>query len=156
LRSGLYGDHDTDGHVDNLARFYAPGRVLLAWTDIPSNPSYGIVRLAEEALRRGGITHITHLPLPDIPVVVEADKTEEGFRFPIGATLTASYANYIVTNELVIVPAFGAPNEKSDTRAAKIIGEAFPGRRVVPIEGSTEIVMGGGGLHCISQTEFTP
>jgi agmatine deiminase len=130
LGKGLVGD-ETDGHVDNVACFAPDGRVLLAIPDENSDPNYVEMRTNGEWLRAANIDCIP-VPLP---------KSRDG--------LIRSYINFAVTNGGLIIPAFDDP---LDDEAARVIAESFPGREIVQID-ANPIVVGGGGLHCITYEE---
>lgn len=138
LGDGIVGD-DTDGHVDDFARFVGPGRVVCAQEPDAADTNH---RPLAEALRRlrasrdatGRVLEVVPLPMP--PPVVEG-----GDRCP------ASYANFYLANGVVLVPTFGAP---SDERAMAILGECLEGRDVVPI-GARDLVVGLGTIHCLTQ-----
>lgn len=130
LERGLVGD-ETDGHVDNLARFVAPGVVMLAWTDDPADPNREVVADAEARLLAAGLETI-RLPLPE---------PRPG--------LVLSYVNFYVANGATIVPIFEDP---ADEQAAALIARAFPGRKVVQLP-ALDIVCGGGGIHCITREQ---
>ena len=156
LKRGIYLD-ETNGHVDNIFAFSAPGECLLAWCENESDPQYEISAenlaiLEKESDAQGRKFKIRKLILPS-PVTITREESEgvdavagtlprkEGDR------LAASYANFYVVNGGVIFPKFGDPN---DERAQKTLQEAFPARRVVGIY-AREILLGGGNIHCITQ-----
>lgn len=136
LEDGIAGD-DTDGHVDDCARFGADGTLLVAVEtdrgDANFHPlEFNRVRASEWAADRG--VRVRELPMPG-PV------TAGGQRLP------ASYANYLVCNGRVIVPVFG---DRRDGEALRTIQAAHPGREVLAIP-SRSIVEGLGSIHCLSQ-----
>lgn len=157
LPYGIYGD-ETDGHVDNVCAFTAPGEVVLAWTDDPDSPDYDRLRADAEYL--GSVTDaagrgikVRKLLLPREAVrITERDaagfvyEPGEAVRVP-GERLAASYVNFYVTNGGVIVPAFG---DENDGAAAEVLAEAFPGREILPVA-ARAIIVGGGNVHCITQ-----
>lgn len=140
-----FADDETDGHIDNIACFAAPGRVLVG---IPprSHPDRAPV---QEALRRlrtsndaeGRTFEIVELPQPR--------KTRQSWS---GKLLPASYVNFYLVNGGVIMPAFG---DKNDEQARSILVQCFPGRDIMQID-AIDIVQGGGGIHCITQQEPLP
>ena len=140
LGAGIAGD-DTGGHVDDFARFAAPGVVLLAEEKNRKDPNYRPLRQAAERLRRardakGRKLEIIRLPMPQ-PVMFAGER------------LPASYANFYIGTGAVLVPTFNDPNDRV---ALGILGELFPKRRVVGIH-STDFVLGLGTIHCSTQQE---
>jgi agmatine deiminase len=132
LGEGLVNDH-TDGHVDNLARFVGENRLALpeaASRDDPNAAIYADARARAEAF---GVEVVT-LPSPGL---VERD----------GDIVPASYMNFYIGNAAVVVPTYGAANDKA---AVEAIGALFPGRRAVGIR-ADDVLSGGGSFHCISQ-----
>jgi agmatine deiminase len=125
LGRGIAGD-DTHGHIDDLARFVAPGRVLLCQEDDPRDPNHEPLKENLDRLTAAGIAVI---PLP--------------MRVP------ASYANFYIANGTVMVPTF---NDPRDREALGIIAECFPDREVVGIH-SVDLVWGLGTLHCATMQE---
>ena len=144
LKCGLAGDH-TDGHIDNLARFVSSDTVVCAFEEDPDGENYAVLKQNYEILtsstdQNGQPLRVVKLPMPPtIRVAVDGKKQ----------TLAASYTNFLIGNRVVLVPAFGHPN---DERSREILQEQFPDRVVVGID-CTELVYGGGTLHCISQQQ---
>ena len=141
LDRGFDCDH-TDGHIDNLARFVAPGRVLCmtpAGEDDPNAEVLGEIReqLATARDARGRALELVTVPSPG--EVTDADDE----------LLSASYMNYCVTNKGVVVPIFGVAN---DAAAVDTIAACFPSRRVIGLS-ARSILAGGGSFHCITQQE---
>lgn len=140
LAQGIVGD-DTDGHVDNLARFVAPDVAVASFEDDVHDPNYPALaenfsRLVAAAEGGGRKLSVVKLPMPP-PLIVD------GARFP------ASYANFYLANEVVLMPRYGAP---SDVVAAAVLGELFPEREIVGIP-SCDLVIGLGSVHCLTQQE---
>jgi agmatine deiminase len=158
LPRGVYLD-ETNGHVDNFARFVSPGHVMLTWTDDESDPQYEI---SAEALRilsdatdaRGRSFEITLIHQPG-PIYITADEAAGVDQVPgvqprvEGERLAGSYVNSYIANDLVVLPVF---DDGYDESAIKDYGQLFPGRRIVAVPGR-EILLGGGNVHCITQQQ---
>ena len=141
LEDGLVGD-DTDGHIDNIARFTPNGAILAAMCG-KENPSFtqlekNFAQLKNETDLGGKSYEVLPLNLPEEPVVHN------------GRTLPTSYANYLVTNGLVLVPTFG--QKKSEDKALGVISEFFPTREVKGIDARV-FLREGGTVHCLTQQE---
>ncbi len=138
LGKGIAGD-DTHGHVDDLARFVSPRTIVLCRETNPDDPNHRPLeenreRLQSAKLQDGSRPEIVSLPMP-APVVFD------------GQRLPASYANFYVANDAVLVPTFACP---ADDAACGILRECFPRRRVVPVD-CRVIIAGLGALHCLTQ-----
>jgi agmatine deiminase len=138
-----FADKETDGHIDNIACFAAPGRIILGVYDDKSHPNYrpaleSVMRLQQARDASGGPIEIIEVKQPR--------QTKERFD---GSLLDASYINFYLCNGAVIVPVF---DDENDAEAHKILASAFPGREVVPVN-AIDIVEGGGGIHCITQQQ---
>lgn len=140
LGDGIAGD-DTDGHVDDFARFIAPGRVVVAVEDDRSDANHAPLENARAVLAAAHDADGKKLEAVELPM--PRPRTLDGARLP------ASYANFYLANGVVLMPAFDEPN---DARAAAILTEACEGRTIVPIPCS-ELVIGLGGVHCLTQQE---
>ena len=139
LKDGLVGD-DTDGHIDNLARFFKADGILMAEVNDLTDPNYPALlentqRVQEFRRPEGDAFASVQLPLPD-PI------------FHDGERLAASYLNFIVLNGAVLVPTYGQAT--NDAKALERIGDCFPGREIVGVD-CTDILKEGGALHCMSQ-----
>jgi agmatine deiminase len=138
LGEGCVGD-DTHGHIDDIARFLAPGVVALAYEDNENDENH---TRSVDNLRRLHFAAMDHamdiiqLPFPR-PVYMNGER------------LPASYANFYVANGVVIVPTF---NDRNDSRAMSIIAEHFADRDVIGIH-AVDLVWGLGTLHCLTQQQ---
>lgn len=142
LGDGLLNDH-TDGHVDNLARFVAPGVVAcpIAWgRGDPNDDVYAEVARALRSMTDAEGRPIKVLPLPSPGFVGDEDEKP----------IPASHMNFLIANGAVIVPTYG------DETAARLVCEGlatvYPDREIIPLP-SIAILSGGGSFHCISQQE---
>ncbi|EEX94698.1 hypothetical protein VIOR3934_21026 [Vibrio orientalis CIP 102891 = ATCC 33934] len=155
LPKGLFND-ETDGHVDNLMHVIAPGKVVLSWTDDPSDPQYALSREAEKVLKahkdaKGRSIEVIRLPLPGPLHYSEGEASgidiSKGMNRHAGERLSASYANFLIVNEHVFLPLL---DEKTDAEAMAILNEAMPEYQIIGIP-SREVLLGGGNIHCITQ-----
>ena len=136
LDRGLEHDH-TDGHIDMIARFAAPNTVLCMKAG-PGTPNEEVLESIGRDLRARGFT-VLDLAAPRR--VAARD----------GAPLPASYCNFYIANEAVIVPVYGIPE---DAAALGEIANAFPGREVVGLP-AADLLCGGGAFHCVTQAQPT-
>ncbi|WP_339868155.1 agmatine deiminase family protein [uncultured Algoriphagus sp.] len=137
---GIVGD-DTDGHIDDITRFVNKDTVVTAVEENKADENHHLLqenldRLKKMRLEDGKQLNIVELPMPS--AVIYDDQR-----------LPASYANFYIANESVIVPTF---RDKKDQQALDIISGCFPERNVVGID-STDIIWGLGSFHCLSQQE---
>jgi agmatine deiminase len=147
---------ETDGHVDNMARFVAPGVVVLTWTHDTSDPQYerstealDLLRSTTDAQGRALEVVLLHQPGPLSITEEEAAGVDvvEGTQTRVpGARMAASYVNSYIGN-VVVVPVFDDPHDEA---ALATYTALFPGRRIVPVPGR-EILLGGGNVHCVTQ-----
>lgn len=140
LDRGLENDH-TDGHVDTLARFVAPGRVV-CMAPSEGDPNAGALEavrrdLASAVDAKGRALEVVAIPSPGR---VRGDD---------GKALPASYVNFYVANTAVVVPQYG---KETDAEAVDALAGCFPGRHVVGVD-ARAILAGGGAFHCITQPQ---
>ncbi|SUJ29699.1 Putative agmatine deiminase [Sphingobacterium spiritivorum] len=140
LGDGIVGD-DTDGHIDDITRFINENTVVTVVESNPLDENYLLLQENLETLRsfrlkNGEPLNIITLPMPS-PVIHEDTR------------LPASYANFYIANEVVVVPVF---NDVNDEKALAILQECFPTRKVIGIN-SVDIIWGLGSFHCLSQQE---
>ena len=140
LKKGLVNDH-TDGHIDELARFVAPGRIVCAFEDDPRDENFAILMNNYETLTAA--TDITSRPFDVIKLPMPHVRYDDGSKAPV------SYTNFYIGNTVVLVPTF---NDENDKKALGILKECFPGRVVLGIDCS-DIIYGGGAIHCVTQQQ---
>ena len=140
LDRGLENDH-TDGHIDTLARFVAPG-VVACMEPAAGDPNHdalaGIIAdLRTATSARGGKLEVVTVPSPG--AVLDAS----------GMLMPASYMNFYIANTTVVIPVYGVA---TDDAAVAAIAKLFPGRRAVAVDGKA-VVVGGGAFHCSTQQQ---
>jgi agmatine deiminase len=146
LGEGIVGD-DTDGHIDDIARFVSPEVIVCTLEDDPEDANYELLqdnlsRLKHMTDANGRSFEIVTLPMPGI-VGGESTDTRNLERLP------ASYANFYIANNVVLLPVFGHDN---DTRALETLQGVFSDRRVIPIN-CEPLVWGMGTIHCLTQQQ---
>lgn len=132
LGDGLINDH-TDGHVDNLARFVAPNRLVVPEPTGKDDPNAAIYADAAARAAAFGV-EVVRIPSP-------------GLIIRDGVIEPASYVNFAITSHLVVVPTFGSPHDADGVAA---IAALFPDRDTIGLPGEA-VLAGGGGFHCASQ-----
>ncbi len=154
---GVYGDIDTNGHVDNMCNFVKPGEVVLAWTDDEKDPQYersveAYEYLSHETDARGRKLKIHKLYCPK-PIII-TQKESEGVDSVDGTLprkkgdrMAGSYVNYYTGNGFIALPIFGDPNDK---KAIRLLKKLYPKRKIETVM-AREILLGGGNIHCITQ-----
>ena len=140
LGDGIIGD-DTDGHIDDIARFVNTDTVVTVVEEDKSDENYEVLQenlktLKAMRLLNGQPLRIIELPMPS-PVLYEDQR------------LPASYANFYISNQHVIVPTYRC---KNDHKALQILSQAFPQHEAIGID-SVDIIWGLGSFHCLSQQE---
>jgi len=157
LPHGIYND-ETNEHVDNVCAFTSPGNVVLAWTDDEDDPQYEYSKADLEVLNnstdaKGRKINVHKLYVPSVPQRIRQDELD-GYEFEegeaerdLGERLAASYVNFYITNNAVLVPKFG---DKNDAEAVRTLAPLFPERKIIPVS-SRSILLGGGNIHCITK-----
>jgi agmatine deiminase len=140
LGSGIAGD-DTDGHVDDIARFVAADTVVAAVEEDERDPNFA--PLAENLRRLRGMREADGKALTVVPLPMPPPLEIAGLRRP------ASYANFYMANGCTLVPTFGVPQ---DERALAVLRELLPDRDVLGVP-CADLLLGLGALHCLSQQE---
>lgn len=140
LDKGIVGD-DTHGHVDDITRFVAPGKIVTVVEHDKKDANYTLLQENLKRLRaakdaKGKKFEIIELPMPR-PVMFDGER------------LPASYANFLICNKMVLVPIF---NDVADREALNILQKCFPTRNVIGIY-SRDLVWGLGTIHCLTQQE---
>ena len=146
LKSGVVGD-DTDGHIDNLARFVGPRTIVCAYEEDEVDENHSVLKENYEILLQstdqdGKKLKVIKMPMPRaISMRVRGKKTR----------LPASYLNFYVANKVVLVPTY---RHKNDRLALRIIHSQFPSREIIGID-CTDLIYGMGAIHCITQQQPT-
>ena len=140
LKSGIAGD-DTHGHIDDIARFVAPSKVVAAVESNRQDENYEPLKANLQQLKGstdqdGQPLEVVDLPMP-APVVFRKQR------------LPASYANFYIANGVVLVPTFNDPN---DRKALNVLAELFPDREIVGIH-CGDFIWGLGAIHCMTQQQ---
>ena len=135
---GIVGD-DTHGHIDDLCRFVNEDTIITVIESNPKSKNYkplqdNLMRLKKAVLENGSLPKIVELPMPT-PLLFD------------GIHIPASYANFLILNQFVLVPTF---NDVHDREALNIIANCFPSREVIGIS-AIDLIWGFGTLHCLSQ-----
>jgi len=136
LREGLIGD-DTDGHIDTISRFVDDNTVVTVMPE-ENDPNYEVLR--ENHDRIAERFKVVTLPHPRTLAV-------EGFREEV---LPATYANFLILNEAVLVPTYGQAGRDED--ALHILHDVFPARRIIGLD-CTDFIWEGGAIHCLTMQE---
>ncbi len=137
LGNGLTNDH-TDGHIDNLARFIAPGHALCQAPFGEDDPNADAFAETEATLRAAGL-QVSTIPSPGLITDEE------------GEAVAASHMNYIIYNGVIVMPSYGSVSAEA---ARAKLAQLFPHHRVVALP-ARHVLTGGGSFHCITQQEIT-
>jgi agmatine/peptidylarginine deiminase len=138
LQHGYLEGDDTDAHVDTLARFAPDDAIVFQGCDDPDDPHFvELSAMAGEiaALRTRDDRAYRLFPLPWARPILDE-----------GRRLAASYANFLILDGAVLMPAYGDP---ADAPAAAVLAEAFPGREIVPVP-CRPLIWQNGSLHCVT------
>ena len=163
LGDGIAGD-DTDGHIDDIARFVSEDEIVCAYEEDENDPNFEPLKANFDylaALTNSGssLALAEHADLDGDNDPVAGEEESELARFDVhklpmprkitrdGQRLPASYANFYVANKVVLLPVFADSN---DRWATAILEKAFPGRKIVPID-CRELIWGLGAFHCLTQ-----
>lgn len=148
LKRGLRGD-DTDGHIDDLARFVTPWTIVTSVSDDRGDPNYDILRENRKMLQQAADCQGKHFEVIELPLPATRidDKTVDGSEF-----VPASYANFYIANGCVLVPLY---DKRYDDQVLKLFKKLFPDRKVMGIP-CTDLVWGQGSIHCITQQVPAP
>ena len=138
IEEGLLNDH-TDGHIDTIARFIAPHTVMCMQPDNQDDPNYQVLndiisQLESMTDAKGRQLDVVKIPSPNL--VLDAE----------GEIMPASYLNFYISNDSVIIPIYGSAN---DQLAVQAIGKHFPNRKAIGLS-AKHILLGGGAFHCIT------
>jgi agmatine deiminase len=140
LEAGIVGD-DTHGHVDDITRFTGERTIVTCIEANARDANYGLLKENKRRLKAARDGHGKAFEVVDLPMP-QAVMFED-------TRLPASYANFLITNNTVLVPVF---NDVNDRHALNILGECFKGREIIPIY-ARDLVWGLGTIHCLSQQE---
>ncbi len=140
LGDGIVGD-DTDGHIDDLARFVSADTIATIVEADPADENYAPLR--ENLTRLRAMKNAAGRPFRIVELPSPSPRYRGDLRLP------ASYANFYIANNIVIVPTFDDPQ---DAPARRLLQTEFPEREVIGLD-STELIVGQGSFHCITQQE---
>jgi agmatine deiminase len=144
LGAGVAGD-DTDGHVDDIARFVNEDTVICMTEPDPGDANHSVLKRDNALLSRHRDDQGRRLEV--VPIAMPREVEADGGRLP------ASYANFYIGNSAVLLPVFG--DARRDSAALETLSDFFPGRKLVPVD-CRELVYGFGGIHCVSQQQPAP
>jgi len=140
LHGEIQGD-DTDGHIDNLARFVNPTTMVCVVEEDENDPNYPCLKKNFDRLKTATDQDDKPLEIITLPMPGHIGSPSE--------CLPASYANFYIANKSVLVPVYNQPNDK---QALAILEPLFPKREIIPIP-STTLIWGLGGVHCLTQQQ---
>jgi len=147
LFRGIVNDH-TDGHIDDLARFVGPNKILCAYEDNFEDENYTILKDNFETLEaatnlEGKPFEVIKLPMPHMNYQDQSADLEAGAKAPV------SYTNFYIGNTVVLAAVFNDPNDK---KALDILQSCFPDKKIIPID-CRDLIYGGGAIHCMTQQQ---
>ena len=157
LKNGIYND-ETNEHIDNICAFVGPAKLVLAWTDDKSDPQYTMSKssmdiLEKEVDAKGRKIEVIKINIPKNPVCVKKEDLKD-FIFEegedtreVGERLAASYINFYICNNKIIMPLY---EDENDVPAIHTLHKLFPDRRIVTIK-AIDLLLGGGNIHCLTQ-----
>lgn len=137
IKNGYLCGDDTDSHIDNLVRFAATDTMVYAACDRPEDEHFQPLEAMRRELEQ--LTTRSGQPYRLLPLMIPEQQFDEN-----GKRLPASYVNFLIVNQHIIVPQFGSPY---DTQALRTLAEAFPGYTLLPIPGKA-LIKQYGGPHC--------
>jgi agmatine deiminase len=146
LKKGLVGDH-TDGHIDDIARFVGTNKIICAYEENQSDENYQILEDNYQALLK--VTDNYNKPFEVIKLPMAHLTYSDDKPFDAGTKAAASYTNFYIGNKVVLAPIYKDPNDK---KAIEIIQSCFPNHKVVGIDCS-DVIYGGGAIHCMTQQQ---
>ena len=135
LKNGLAGDVDTDGHIDNIACF-VDEKTIITQSTADTHSENHTIYADNKAIIKDAAFELIEIAEPE-------PRYSDGVRVPL------SYINYYIANDLVVLPSFGC---KQDEQAFSVMKDLYPSRRVKQID-ANEILVGGGGIHCITMQQ---
>lgn len=150
--------YETNGHIDDVACFVRPGEVACIWTDDPNHPFYAPAQAAYKTLceatdAKGRKLKVHKLCMTKEPCYLKdawsIDTATGAIPREEGEVSIASYMNFLITNNAIILPQYG---DENDALAVEQIKEIFPGYEIEPVM-TTEVAYGGGNIHCITQQQ---
>lgn len=152
---------ETDGHIDDLACWVAPGELLLQWTDDEKDPQYEIYQEAYDILSHATDAKGRKITIHKLPQPTALEWTQEEAQGldvihgthlrEAGTKICASYINYYIGNHIILVPSFDDPMDKP---AQDILKKLFPNHKVVGLPNSRELLLGGGNVACVTQPQY--
>ena len=148
--------YETNGHIDDVACYIRPGEVACIWTDDPNHPFYEPAQAAYKTLSeatdaKGRKLKVWKMCMTKEPCYLKdawsIDTATGAIPREEGEISIASYMNFLITNDAIILPQYG---DENDALAVQQAQEMFPGYTIEPVM-TTEVAYGGGNIHCITQ-----